>query len=250
MKYKCAIEMLENIIERTKPEIPRPYACLFSGGIDSATAHWYYGGDRFNVTWAGYETADDYYCNRHITISMQDIYTEMNNIFKCFDRPVCETGIFPLYFAYKYLSEKGYKAIVTGDGGDELFLGYKWDKLAMFDDSVKYHEIINHLYGKHVYIAKSLAKKFNIEIVSPFLHPEVIKFVLSLPTKYKVNLFRNKIILYDLMKGKVKLRPKYYFHNPIQKWFYIDRKEKEKWFLNQWLLTQTTSGQTTKQIER
>ncbi len=241
MNYQGSKRHLEYLIGKSAPE-DLELACLYSGGIDSATAHYYYGGRKYTVVWEGYETKDDEYADRTILITKDMVIKELPNIFKCFDRPVVETGIFPLYFAYKHLAKLGYEHIVTGDGGDELFLGYNWDKLACFKKGIEEHEIINHLYGKHVYIAKSIAKQFGVTIISPFLDLEVVKFVYSLPTSYKCNLFKHKIILYDLMKGKIRLRPKYYFHNPIQEWLGIRRENKAKWFLEKWLETQMTSG--------
>lgn len=209
-------------------------ACLYSGGIDSATAHYIYGGDKYTVEWEGYRTEDDG-AGQPILITKKMVVDAVDAIFKCFDRPIVETGIFPLYFAYKFLSKKGYKEIVTGDGADELFLGYKWDKLAWLGKRVVEHEIINHLFGHHVYIANTLAKHFKVTVLSPFLLPEVIEFVYKLPLSYKCTLFRDKILLRDLMKGVVPLRPKYYFHNPIQQWLGITRKDKARWFLKRWL---------------
>jgi len=196
--------MLEELFRKGKPKADK-VACLYSGGIDSATANYFYGGDRFTVVWEGFKTKDDDNFEKKILITKKQVEDNVDDIFKCFDRPVVETGIFPLYFAYKYLAELGYKDIVTGDGGDEIFLGYKWDKLAWINGEIVEHEIVNHLYGKHVYIAKSLAQRFGVTIHSPFLNPQVVKFVYNLPLQQKVDLLQNKKALYKMMEGKIEL---------------------------------------------
>lgn len=240
INFLKAKEELNRLLSDSKPNV-KPLACLYSGGLDSGTAHYYWGGIPWTVIWEKYDTLDDACGGMPILITKQECEHEMSNIFRCFDRPVCETGIFPLYFAYKKLAELGFKYIVTGDGGDELFLGYKWDKLTYFKKDIPALEIINHLYAKHVYIAESISKNFGVKIISPFLKKEIIKFVLNLPLRYKTSLFKDKIILRELMKDKIRLRSKYYFHNPIQKWFNISRKEKYQWFLQKWLETRMIS---------
>lgn len=236
---KKYIQELDNIFKSTKPKMKKA-ACLYSGGLDSATAHYYWGGDKFTVIWEGFNTKDDSNNNAKILIKKEDVEKYLIDAILCFDRPVVETGIFPLYIAYKKLKELGYTHIITGDGGDELFMGYKWDILAWFKKDIPIDELINHLYAKHVYIAKSISNKIDIEIVSPFLTLPAIKLSQKIPLKFKRTLFNDKIIIRELMKNKIEIRPKYYFHNPIQEWLGINKKDKKQWFLNKWLEMQMT----------
>ena len=189
-----SVERLDVLFKRGKPE--GKVACLYSGWLDSSVAYHYYGGTKHTVVWEGFETDDDNACMNKILITKQDVVEAINEgIFDLFERPVVETGIFPLYIAYKRLAEWGYTHIVTGDGGDELFMGYKYSKLAYLKPKVVYDEVIRHLFAHHVYIAKTLSKKFGVQICSPFLNTEVIRFALALPLSDKCTLTKDKIIL-------------------------------------------------------
>ncbi len=234
---------------------------LLSGGVDSNTACYFgaMGGLKKAMTVVYHckknkdlkyaEDVADFYGLRHIQHWISSF--EADSLFRSwgklsimhpFNRPICESGILPLYSVYKQCSVLGYKQILTGDGGDELFLGYKYDHLARIKKDIVEHELMYHLYSKHVYIANSLGNYFGIKVVSPFLDEDVVRFAYSLPLKYKIWFNRDKRILRDCMKGHIPnpYRAKSGMENPMMDWFNLkDRREKLDFFLTQWINSRT-----------
>jgi len=73
-----------------------------------------------------------------IEINPEDL-EDLEDIIKYFDEPHADTSDFPQHLISKKASEK-VKVIISGDGADELFLGYKWHlkkQESFFDNRIK-----------------------------------------------------------------------------------------------------------------
>jgi len=106
----------------------------------------------------------------------------------------------PFYFIGKVLKERGFTNIVSGQGADELFAGYKRyeDSIALESDLVD--DIVN-IYENNLKRDLAVAKHFGIEMRLPFLDREVIQFALSLPNEYKLANNQRKVILREVGKS-------------------------------------------------
>jgi asparagine synthase (glutamine-hydrolysing) len=71
------------------------------------------------------------YDTDHHEIQMDiDVYTMLDKMAEIYDEPFGDSSNIPAYLISKYAHDYGYKAIISGDGGDEAFGGYRsilWD---------------------------------------------------------------------------------------------------------------------------
>jgi asparagine synthase (glutamine-hydrolysing) len=82
-----------------------------------------------------------------INISNDDVYNNLDDYFKCFDDLEFMPNSFAMYFLCKNI-KKNHKVLLTGIGGDEIFLSYKTHIAnyikKFFPKNNKVFEIINH----------------------------------------------------------------------------------------------------------
>lgn len=257
-------------------------AILLSGGIDSSAVAYYTSlmpvkPDAFTIGFS--EKSDefekgrrvaDYLGLKHYSIMLKEPKPEeIDEVMRALPLPCAETGSIPLYLVAKAIKEKGYDIIFSGDGGDEVFLGYKWHKLELLplpyivkqklynymftnnvipDGYVEYGEMLRfevngHLLHNHIFVSQSIGKALGIQLYSPLCESDVVEFVYHLPLKYKISLKRDKILLRELMKNRLPFpeASKFYFHNPVGKWIGVKGSNREKafltrlWFLERWL---------------
>ena len=84
--------------------------------------------------------------------------------------------------------KQGCMALMTGDGGDELFAGYNYLKRYYMDVN-KLDVELRRLWDIMHFSSKSLAKTLHIDIKTPFLDDEFLKYAKSIPTEKKIGMF-------------------------------------------------------------
>jgi asparagine synthase (glutamine-hydrolysing) len=88
-----------------------------------------------------------------------------------------------IYVGFKRAKERGFTAISTGDGADELFGGYSF----FFNKTEKELEIELKKIAKIMHFSSTpIGKSFGIEAKLPYLDPELKKFALEIPARYKI----------------------------------------------------------------
>lgn len=139
-----AIDMLENLLEESiniRLNSDVPMASLLSGGIDSATINAYAlkNGVTLQTYTLGYEGFAKYderanakesaellgLKNQEIIISQDDFIEASEKVFTSLDEPLNDPAAVPLYLLFEHIKKDGYKVVLSGEGSDELFLGYK-----------------------------------------------------------------------------------------------------------------------------
>ncbi len=118
-----------------------PMASLLSGGIDSATINAYAikQGIKLDTYTLGYKEFAKYderenakqtakflnLKNKEVVISQNDFIDASDKVFDTLDEPLNDPASIPLYLLFEQIKKDGYKVVLSGEGSDELFLGYK-----------------------------------------------------------------------------------------------------------------------------
>ncbi len=139
-----ALAKLEKILEESialRVHADVPVASLLSGGIDSATINYYAKKEGLNIpTYTlGYKEFAKYderanaaksaallgVENREVEIDEQMFIDATERVFEAMDEPLNDPAAIPLYLLFEQIKKDGYKVVMSGEGSDELFLGYR-----------------------------------------------------------------------------------------------------------------------------
>mgnify|MGYP006273069183 CR=1 FL=1 len=120
-----------------------PVATLLSGGIDSSIITYFASkyNKKLNTFSIGFETTNElnyakevskHFKTKHneIVIKKEQVYDHLYDMVYHMDEPIGgDPGFFPVYILSKEVSKKN-KVVLSGDGADEVFVGY--DRYKMF----------------------------------------------------------------------------------------------------------------------
>jgi asparagine synthase (glutamine-hydrolysing) len=139
-----ALRRIEEELHRSvsmRLDTEAPMAALLSGGLDSAMicAIASAQGKKLPVFTLGYNEygAYDERANAAITakylgldhteviISQNDFEEHLDELLIHMDEPLNDPAALPLYLLMKKIGSQGYKVVLSGEGSDELFLGYR-----------------------------------------------------------------------------------------------------------------------------
>jgi len=154
-------EILYNSVEkRLKSDVE--VGTLLSGGIDSSLISTIYSqvsNHKINTFSVGYKTHTKYselsYANlvakniksNHtaLEISQKDFIDSLDDVFENLEEPHADPAAIPLFLLTREINKQGIKTVLSGEGSDELFLGY--DNYAKF---LKYYEFEKSLDEKQM----------------------------------------------------------------------------------------------------
>jgi len=133
------VKLEESIALRLESDVPM--AALLSGGIDSATINYYAKRFGYNLqTYTlGFENFGKYderdnakesakllgIPNKQIELSQNGYIDTIDEVFATLDEPLNDPAAIPLYHLFGHIKKDGYKVVLSGEGSDELFLGYR-----------------------------------------------------------------------------------------------------------------------------
>lgn len=116
-------------------------ASLLSGGVDSSliAAMAAQMGTRLKTFSLGYEGYKQYDERRYATeaaahigvenidveLSKETFFENLDAVICALDEPINDPAAVPLYMLFKRIKEEGIKVVLSGEGADELFLGYR-----------------------------------------------------------------------------------------------------------------------------
>lgn len=139
-----ALHSLESLLNESitmRLEAHRPMASLLSGGIDSATINYYakQNGVDLQTYTLGYKNFKKYdervnaketaeflgLENIDVEISENDFLDASEKVLDALDEPLNDPASVPLYLLFDKIKQDGYKVVLSGEGSDELFLGYR-----------------------------------------------------------------------------------------------------------------------------
>jgi asparagine synthase (glutamine-hydrolysing) len=139
-----AIFSLENLLKESiniRLGADVPMASLLSGGIDSATLNYYakLHGTKLQTYTIGYKGFGKYderknakesakllgLKSKHIEIDQDHFISASKEVLDTLDEPLNDPAAIPLYLLFSEIKKDGYKVVLSGEGSDELFLGYR-----------------------------------------------------------------------------------------------------------------------------
>jgi asparagine synthase (glutamine-hydrolysing) len=127
-----------------------------------------------------------------VYFTIEDGYKVLNDVIyhlESFDVTTIRAGI-PQYLLSKWISENtDIKVLFTGSGSDEYFNGYQYgkkiiDKDMLLKDSKR---LLSELYLYDNLREDRVTSAFGLELRVPFLDQELVDYVLSIPSEYKLS---------------------------------------------------------------
>ena len=130
--------LLESVALRLPKEVK--FACLLSGGVDSsliaAMASLEQKVDTFSIGYEGYDKYDErpfartvaeHIGSKHheVVFGKEAFLQTIEEVVSSLDEPLADPAMLPLYHLLKKVNKEGFKVVLTGDGSDELFMGYR-----------------------------------------------------------------------------------------------------------------------------
>ena len=121
-----------------------------------------------------------------IQVNMEEVLDSINETIKIlgnFNDIEIRNSIVP-YIYLTTLKNKGVNSVITGDGADELFGGYNFllkKSDNEIEDELKRIKKIMH------FPSKDIARSLDMEVETPFLNEDMIKFSDELPVSKKIN---------------------------------------------------------------
>lgn len=142
--YSEAYEVIEQELQRSieiRLESTQPTAALLSGGIDSALicAMAARQGKKLPTFTLGYDEYSGYdervnaresakelgLEHTEVVISQNDFIGSLERVLDHMDEPLNDPAAVPLYLLFEAIAKEGHKVVLSGEGSDELFLGYR-----------------------------------------------------------------------------------------------------------------------------
>jgi asparagine synthase (glutamine-hydrolysing) len=191
--------MVETAVRKRLTHSDRPVGVLCSGGIDSSivsaianrqTTHPIH---VFTISYEQGMSYDSFYANKlcstlknaiHTNIvfsrtEVMDAYEQVIHTCESYDPRTIRAAI-PGYLLAKYISENTeIKVILSGEGADEIFAGYKYfqycpDEASMNSETSR---LVRNLHSFDLLRAERVFSRFGLELRVPFLDQNVIRCV-------------------------------------------------------------------------
>lgn len=181
-----------------------PISALISGGLDSSIITYFILKNDLNVKFYTINNSvDSEYVEQFskdfgfsytgIDYDIRDIPdSEIINIYRKMESPIDLGSVIPQYKLFEKIEDK---IVLTGDGADELFGGYR--RINSYDSQLS--DVFQELPFYHLPRLDRSSMAFTIECRNPFLSHEIIGKALHLPYSERIN----KKILKDIFRGEL-----------------------------------------------
>jgi asparagine synthase (glutamine-hydrolysing) len=226
---------LDNIFINLQRDLKnKSVGVLFSGGVDSSTIALFakkhdirptlynFGTDKSKDKDFAFSLAKDLdlplayneITSQEINITIPLIKKELNKI-GIDDNPMQVSLALGVYFIGKFAAKDGVKVMLTGQGSDELFAGYKkYETISPSKLQERLSDDIKSVASVDVKRDGHMLGLSGISIIAPFIFDDFVSFGLSIPVSYKINNKCNKYILRKMaffagLPEYIALRPKH-----------------------------------------
>lgn len=196
-----------------------PFGVLLSGGLDSsiiATLVTKKSNEQIHTFSIGMENSPDLYYAKKVSdylgtihheyiFTKDDIINHLSDVIyhiETYDITTVRASI-PMYILAKEIHKLGIKMVLSGEGADELFAGYLYNKYAPNPEEL-HLELKDKVTRLHMYDClranKSMASS-SIEIRVPFLDISFVEYIMGIDPKHKMHNRIEKYILRNAFEG-------------------------------------------------
>jgi asparagine synthase (glutamine-hydrolysing) len=205
-----AIDMLYEALEQSiRKRFHKPCAIAFSGGLDSSIlAAVCKDAKLYSVGMAGsHDIAQTKKAaqllglldNLHLhEITMEELESAIPYVIKAIESPdpLMVSIAMPLYFASKNASRDGLRVIMSGQGADELFAGYKrYESLNPEELEKALRTDLDNIAQNNLERDDAVTMANSVELRVPYLDKKVIELALSISPELKIHNGIRKYIL-------------------------------------------------------
>ena len=197
-----------------------PISLLISGGLDSSIIAAILEGTGSDVTWYSIENGESEFVNilskkfnKKVNFLQYNMDESLNQeIYQIWNETPIDLGsVIPQYHLFKSIKENSdHRIVLSGDGADELFGGYK--RIHEYDSQGS--DIFDELSFYHLPRLDKMSMAHTLELRNPFLNLEIVNFALHLPLEWR----KDKKILKDtfgpLLPDEIVNRKKEALKNP------------------------------------
>jgi asparagine synthase (glutamine-hydrolysing) len=196
-----------------------PTSILVSGGLDSAIIAAILFHLKLDTQWFTIENGETEYVNllaekysttpRFLDYSMGDDHSEIYK--KWNETPIDLGSVIPQYHLFEAIKrETDFRVVISGDGSDELFGGYK--RIHEYDS--QYSDVFDELTFYHLPRLDRMSMAHTLELRNPFLHLDIVRFALNLPLEWRTDKKILKDTFGPLLPSEIVDRPKEALKNP------------------------------------
>lgn len=215
-----------SVKERILATKSNPVAMLVSGGLDSSIiAHLALDAGK-DVKFYSIENDESRYVElleSHLGIKVEyitmDEYSDLDQTLLFNEQPVDLGSLLPQHNIMGKIDRK-YKVVLTGDGADELFGGYR--RYQTYDAQVS--DIVDELTYYHLPRLDRASMRRTIELRTPFLDHDVVRYAISLPTAQRKEKLALKEAFSKVLPQEIVWRVKH----PLKTKSLLEDKEKHK----------------------
>ncbi|MCZ7402674.1 MAG: asparagine synthase-related protein [Candidatus Methanoperedens sp.] len=210
--------LYEELEQSIRKRYYKPCAIAFSGGLDSSLlAAMCKDAKLYSVGMAGsHDIKQTRYAaqllglldNLHLhEITMEELESAIPNVIKAIESPdpLMVSIALPLYLASKYANSDGLRVILSGQGADELFAGYKrYESLNHKDLEKALRTDLDNIAQNNLERDDAVTMANSVELRVPYLDKKVIELALSISPELKIH---NGIRKYILRLAASKILP-------------------------------------------
>jgi asparagine synthase (glutamine-hydrolysing) len=196
-----------------------PTSILVSGGLDSSIIASIMHQQNLQTQWFTIENGETEFVNLlanhlgktpiHLDYSMQDDHREIYRRWN--ESPIDLGSVVPQYHLFDAIRRNSeFRVVISGDGSDELFGGYR--RIKEYDSQQS--DIFDELTYYHLPRLDRMSMAHTIELRSPFLHHDLVRFALSLPLEWRTDKKILKDTFSPLLPDQIVHRKKEALKNP------------------------------------
>jgi asparagine synthase (glutamine-hydrolysing) len=198
-----------------------PVACLLSGGLDSSIVFKLMLRHRQDFTVIHVDNGEEEFLNyldipSSVTVikvpKIDDAVSieTLKQIVLANESPSDLGSMIPQYRMSKALKKNGIHVVMTGDGADELFGGYR--RSQEYDS--QWSDVFQELVYYHLPRLDKLSMAHTVELRSPFLSLPVVEAALALPYGSRIDKNGLKSVFTDIIPAPILARPKLPLKSP------------------------------------